>query len=109
MSERAARCVLGAQVGSPIGYAQVAGADKLGRGRLRSWATEIRELRHDLLPIELAIVALSASEIVESLAMSAGFLGALDELPLDSWAAWRDKHLRKVSASPGAVAAGTPW
>lgn len=80
---------------------------------------ELRHLCRDVkTALELAIVALSPSEIVESLAMSAGFLGALDELPLDSpavaallpgvdrrahaaldaWAAWRDKHLRKVSA-----------
>ncbi len=80
---------------------------------------ELRHLRRDVkTALELAIVAMSPAEIVESLALSAGFLSALDELPLDSpavaallpgvdrrahaaldgWATWRDKHLRKISA-----------
>ncbi|MDP2272218.1 MAG: hypothetical protein Q8N23_21045 [Archangium sp.] len=68
--------------------------------------------------LELAIVALSPSDLVERLAVSAGLLDAIAELPLDSpavaallpglksrgqaalqdWAAWQDQHLRRISA-----------
>ena len=68
--------------------------------------------------LELAIVALCPSELVDRLAMAAGLLDAISELPLDSpavgalvpgvdsrarqalddWGRWRDGHLQKISA-----------
>ena len=80
---------------------------------------ELRHLCRDVkTALELAIVALCPSELVERLAMSAGLLDAIAELPLDSpavsawvpgvdsraraaleeWGRWRDSHLRKISA-----------
>ena len=68
--------------------------------------------------LELAIVGLCPSELVERLASSSGLLEALAELPLESpavgalvpgvttraqkalqdWLGWRDEHLRRISA-----------
>lgn len=85
-------------------------------------STEQMELRHlgrDVkTALELAIVALCPSELVDRLAMAAGLLDAIAELPLDSpavaalvpgletrartalddWNRWREGHLRKISA-----------
>lgn len=68
--------------------------------------------------LELAIVGLCPSELVERLATSAGLIDALTDLPLDSpavaamvpkvfargqaaldeWTHWRDEHLKRISA-----------
>lgn len=85
-------------------------------------APEQMELRHlgreVKTALELAIVALGPSELVDRLALAAGLLDALDELPLDSpavaalvpgvgsraraaltdWSRWQEDHLRKISA-----------
>ncbi len=74
-----------------------------------------RELKTAL---ELAIVGLCPSELVDRLALNSGLVEAIAELPLDSpavaallpglnsrgqaalkdWAAWQDQHLRRISA-----------
>jgi hypothetical protein len=80
---------------------------------------ELRHLGRDVkTALELAIVGLCPSELVERLAMSAGLLDAVSELPvespavgalvpgvtsraqraLDDWNRWRDEHLRRISA-----------
>ena len=80
---------------------------------------ELRHLGRDVkTALELAIVALGPSELVDRLAMAAGLLDAIAELPLDSpavaalvpglearartalddWNRWREGHLRKISA-----------
>jgi len=80
---------------------------------------ELRHLAREVKTgLELAIVALAPSNIVEGLASAAGLLDAVVELPLDSpalaalvpgldarartalktWAAWREEHLGKLSA-----------
>ncbi len=80
---------------------------------------ELRHLGREVkTALELAIVALAPSSIVEGLASAAGLLDAVVELPLDSpalaalvpgldarartalkaWATWREEHLRKLSA-----------
>lgn len=80
---------------------------------------ELRHLGRDVkTALELAIVALCPSELVDRLAMAAGLLDAIAELPLDSpavaalvpgletrartalddWNRWREGHLRKISA-----------
>ncbi len=68
--------------------------------------------------LELGIVGLCPSELVDRLAMSSGLIEAVTELPLDSpavcaivprvfaraqsalddWNHWRDEHLRQISA-----------
>jgi hypothetical protein len=77
---------------------------------------ELRHLGRELkTALELAIVALCPVELVERLAMMAGLLDAVSELPLespavsamvpaldaralDAWAQWQEKNLRKISA-----------
>lgn len=80
---------------------------------------ELRHLAREVkTALELAIVALCPSELVDRLAMAVGLLDALVELPLDSpavgalvpgvetrartaledWGRWREGHLRKISA-----------
>ena len=80
---------------------------------------ELRHLGRDVkTALELAIVGLCPSDLVERLAMSAGMLEAIAGLPLESpavgalvpgvaargqkaledWNAWRDEHLKRISA-----------
>jgi hypothetical protein len=80
---------------------------------------EIRHLCREVkTALELAITALVPADLVDRLAMSAGLLEAIAELPLDSppvvsllpktvlrarraldeWQKWQDKHLPKASA-----------
>ena len=82
-------------------------------------ATELRHLRREVkTAVELAIVSLAPTEMVETLAMSAGLLEAVSELPADSapavamsprmverarkaleeWSAWEAKHVKKATA-----------
>ncbi len=80
---------------------------------------ELRHLGREVkTALELAIVALCPSELVDRLALAAGLLDAIAELPLDSpavaalvpgvgtraraalkdWSRWQDDHLRRISA-----------
>jgi hypothetical protein len=80
---------------------------------------ELRHLGREVkTALELAVVALCPQELLERLAMSAGLLDAVVELPVDSpavaalipkllerarqgladWSAWQDKHLRNATA-----------
>jgi hypothetical protein len=80
---------------------------------------ELRHVSRELkTALELAIVALCPSELLERLALMAGLSDAMLELPLDSpavaalvpgldakahaaldeWERWREKHLLKISA-----------
>jgi hypothetical protein len=80
---------------------------------------ELRHLRRDIkTALELAIVALAPSELIDRLACAAGLLEAVSELPIDSppalalvprvveeaarslqdWQHWEKKHEPKASA-----------
>ena len=80
---------------------------------------DLNHLRRDTrTALELAVVALAPMELLEQLAVAAGLLEALDELPpdsppvialvpqlktrtrktLDRWNKWHAKHLAKLRA-----------
>lgn len=82
----------------------------------RETSLDLRHLRRDVrTALELAVVALAPGEVVDRLAVSAGLLEALVELPTDSapvialmpkvvtrtrraledWQKWHDEHLEK--------------
>ena len=82
-------------------------------------ALDLNHLRRDArTAVELAIVALAPSDIVDGLAVAAGLLEAVAELPtdsppvtvlvpkiihrsraaLDSWSKWQGEHLQKLKA-----------
>ena len=80
---------------------------------------ELRHLGRDLkTALELGIVGLCPSELVDRLASASGLIDAIADLPiespavgallpalrarafraLDDWNQWRDQHLRQISA-----------
>jgi hypothetical protein len=80
---------------------------------------ELRHLGRDVkTALELGIVGLCPSELVDRLATAAGLIDAITELPIESpavgalipavsarafraleeWNRWRDEHLRQISA-----------